>query len=173
MIKNKNLRKFRALPALLALGLGLTYSLTAAAFIPYQSGSACTSFGGDVANIDYNPQLGAFNKSTSASASVYCSLAYDTDDYPSPDSPPQAEFVVYDQNPNAGKDVSCTVYGVNSSGTVGYTGTTASTTGSKATAQSLYFFSIPNDLAITGTCAIPPTYNGHNSRVTTYGIQFE
>lgn len=169
MLKNKILRR---LPALLALALGLTYSLTASAYVPYQSGSSCAAFGSAADSIDYHPQLGAFNKSTSTTNSVYCSFIYDMDDYPSY-APPQAEIVVYDQNPGAGKDVSCTVYGVDASGTVGYTGTTASTTGSKSSAQSLYFFSIPTGLAITGTCSIPPTYNGHNSRVTTFGIQYE
>jgi len=163
----------RVLPAAAALAAFLAIPLTASAqtgSIPLQSGTACVPNRGDTSKLNYSPSLGIFNDNSTSSGKVFCPVVYSQPEFDGALNG-NIEIFVYDQNNGSGKNIDCTLFSLNEDGSVG-TSENHKTTGSSPFPQVMgYFFG-----AVRGgynfQCTIPPTQNGAQSRVVSYGAQF-
>ena len=79
--------------------------------------------------------------------------------------------VVFDQNPNAGADVSCTLSVKNPSGTL-VASSTRSTVGSNPNSQTLSFAALAQvvDGHYTLYCTVPAEWSGARSSIVSYSI---
>jgi hypothetical protein len=176
-----NLLSRRLLPASLALILGTAAPLAAHAIgvesIPWSTGASCVAGKTENTRISYGT-TGVQNDSTST-AKVWCPMVYFKPDAANFNGGHMYEidFEVVDQNAGSGKDVKCTLYGMDEiTGDVGFTQTQSSFGASSGT-QYLWFsesgdpelYKMLNGMSYVASCLLPPVSNGKTSRVRRYG----
>jgi hypothetical protein len=161
-------RKAPVWTGLVALALSMAFGAPAFASIMYRSGTACVAGKNDASKVNYS-QFGIQNESSSSSAKVWCPVLYDRDDS---GNILDLGITVFDQNSTSGKDVSCTVYGIDPEAGVGYNPPSQHTSGALSTAQTIVFPDVPSPgfFGYTFSCSLPLAPSSSKlSRVSVYG----
>lgn len=152
--------------AFLSVGLYAAASLPALAGDEMYHGNFCVPNQSDINKIGRN-QWGVRNTSTSSSAVVECPFNLPFNGSLRVNS---VWVTVYDRSPS--QNVSCTLIGVNESGTTLWS-STSSSTGSSAESMFLSFYP-PNSFTHTMnmTCSLPPGINSGSgaSHISTYRL---
>jgi hypothetical protein len=157
-------RRAGFLPAALALGLSLAAAASAQAeMISSQPGTVCTPINADRSKVTYSATLGVYNNSTSASAKVHCPVLYNTRDFDINSGIffTSAGIFVTSVDPNpatgAANDLSCQAFGLNPSGTIGFT--TSTVTSANGGDLNVTYADGSTGLAFNMVCTLPHKFN--------------